>query len=137
MLVHALARLALGLVYLFAVAAIFSRDPRGRRASLLAGWTGIVISLGNVLFLMLVVRPALPGLLPALVEASTQDALRAGRTVLPAQTIAEQSQLFLVDVPMVVTALGITFSLILLAYFAGPRARMFYNQSRQVDHDRD
>jgi hypothetical protein len=137
MLVHALARLALGLVYLFAVAAVFSRDPRGRRASLLAGWVGIVVSLGNVLFLMLLVRPALPGLLPTLVQAFTQDASRAGRAVPAASAVAEQAGLFLVDVPVVVTALGITFSLILLAYFAGPRVRMFYNQSRQVDHDRD
>jgi hypothetical protein len=127
---HSLARLGLGLVYLFAVAAVFSRDPRGRRASILAGWVGIAVSAANALFLVLVVRSSLPWILPELSQAFAQDAARAGRPVLALELVAEQSRLFLLDVPLMISALGVVFSLILLAYFGGRRARMFYNQPR-------
>jgi hypothetical protein len=130
LLVHSLARLGLGLVYLFAVAAVFSRDPRGRRASMLAGWVGIAVSAGNAVFLVLVVRPSLPWILPSLSQDLAQDAAHAGRAALPLESVAEQARLFLLDVPLMISALGAVFSLILLAYFAGRRARMFYNQPR-------
>jgi Na+-transporting methylmalonyl-CoA/oxaloacetate decarboxylase gamma subunit len=48
--------------------------------------------------------------------------------------VALQARLFLVDVPLVVTGLGMVFSLLLLAYFRGRRMRLFYNQPRQADH---
>lgn len=130
LLIHSLARLALGLVYLFAVAAVFSRDPRGRRASILAGWVGLAVSAGNALFLVLTVRPSLPWILPNLSQALAQDAVRAGRPTPLLEEVAEQARLFLLEVPLVISAMGAVFSLILLAYFAGRRARMFYNQPR-------
>jgi len=132
--VHAVARLALGLLYLFAVAAIFSGDGRGRRIAVLSAWAGMVVSLGNAIFVMVVVRQMLPWLLPMLGEAFAQDAARAGRAVPAADAVALQARLFLVDVPLVVTGIGIVFSLILLAYFRGRRMRLFYNQPRQADH---
>jgi hypothetical protein len=128
--VHALARLALGLIYLFAVAALFSGDARSRRASLLAGWAGVAVSAGNALFLVLVVRGMLPWLSPMLAEALAQDAVRAGRPSPDVGAIAEQSQLFLLDVPMAVSGMGVVFSLLLIAYFSGRRARLFYNQPK-------
>jgi hypothetical protein len=132
--VHAVARLGLGLIYLFAVAAVFSGDARGRRAALLAAWAGIAVCLGNALFVLLVVRRMLPWLLPTLGEAFAQDAARAGRALPTAEAIAEQAQLFLVGVPLVVTGMGTVFSLLLLLYFRGRRMRLFYNQPRQADH---
>jgi hypothetical protein len=132
--VHAVTRLGLGLVYLFAVAAIFSGDKRGRRAALLAGFAGIVASVGNVLFLEVVVRRMLPWLAPMLAHALAQDAVRAGRSALAPDAVAEQARLFLVDVPMVVTGMGVLWSLLLIAYFRGRRVRLFYNQLRQADH---
>jgi hypothetical protein len=132
--IHAMARLGLGLIYLFVVAAVFSGDARGRRVSLLAAWAGIVVCLGNAAFVLLVVRPMLPWLLPTLTEAFAQDAARAGRALPTAFTVGEQAQLFLVDVPLVVTGIGMVFSLLLLVYFRGRRARLFYNQPRQADH---
>jgi len=131
---HALARLGLGLIYLFAVAAVFSGDKRGRRACLLAGWAGIAASVGNVVFVLLVVRKMVPWLLPALANAFAQDAARAGRAAPMAEAVAEQSQLFLVEVPLAVTGMGVVFSLLLIAYYGGRRARLFYNQPRQADH---
>jgi hypothetical protein len=131
---HAAAGLGLGLLYLFAVAAVFSNDPRGRRVAVVAGWAGIAVSVGNALFLIRVVRRMLPGLLPTLVDAFAQDAARAGRAVPPGEAVAEQVSLFLCDVPLMVTGMGVVFSLLLIAYFAGQRVRLFYNQPRQVDH---
>jgi len=131
---HALARLGLGLVYLFAVAAVFSGDPRGRQVSVFAGLAGILVSVGNALFLVLVVRPMLPSLLPLLGEALAQDAARAGRPFPTAEVVAGQARLFLYEVPMMVSAMGVAFSLLLLAYFHSQRVRLFYNQPRQVDH---
>jgi hypothetical protein len=133
--VHAVARLGLGLIYLFAVAAVFSGDARGRRASLLAAWAGIAVCAGNAAFLLLVVRGMLPWLLPTLAEAFAQDAARAGRAVPAAEVVAQQARLFLVDVPLAVTGMGMVFSLLLLAYFRGRSVRLFYNQPRQAEHD--
>jgi hypothetical protein len=133
--IHALARLGLGLVYLFAVAALFSGDRRGRQVSQLAGWVGIAVSMGNALFLTLVVRGLLPQLLPVLVEAFAQDATRAGRPLLDADSVATQSRLFLLDVPLVVTGMGVLWSLLLIAYFGGRSVRLFYNQTQRADHD--
>jgi hypothetical protein len=132
--VHAVARLGLGLIFLFAVAAVFSGDARGRRAALLAAWAGVVVCVGNTLFVLQVVRPTLPWLLPALGDAFAQDAARAGRAIPTAEVVAEQAQLLLVDVPLVVTGIGMVFSLLLLLYFRGRRMRLFYNQPRQADH---
>jgi hypothetical protein len=132
--VHAVARLGLGLIYLFAVAAVFSGDARGRRAGLLATWAGIAVCLGNAVFVLLVVRQMLPWLMPTLGEAFAQDAARAGRALPTAEAVTEQAQLFLVDVPLVVTGMGMVFSLLLFAYFRGRRMRLFYNQPRQADH---
>jgi hypothetical protein len=132
--VHAVARLALGLLYLFAVAAIFSGDGRGRRVALLSAWAGLGVCVGNAVFLMVVVRRMLPWLLTTLGQAFAQDAARAGRALPTADAVALQARLFLVDVPLVVTGLGMVFSLLLLSYFRGRRMRLFYNQPRQADH---
>jgi hypothetical protein len=128
--IHAVARLGLGLVYLFAVAAVFSGDARGRRVAVLAGFSGLVVGAGNVLFLMFVVRRMLPWLLPMLAYAYAQDAARAGRPGLVAEAVAEHARLFLVDAPLAVTGMGGLWSLLLIAYFRGRRVRLFYNQPR-------
>jgi hypothetical protein len=95
---------------------------------------GIVVSAGNALFLMLVVRRMLPWLTPMLADAFAQDAARSGRAGFDPGTVAAQARLFLVDVPLVVTGLGVLWSLLLIAYFRGRRVRLFYNQPRQADH---
>jgi len=134
MSVLAVALLGLSLVYLFAVAAIFSGDRRGRWAAVLAGFSGIVASAGNALFLALVVRRMLPWLVPMLADALAQDAVRAGRPGLAPDAVAGHARLFLVDLPLVGTGLGVLWSLLLIAYFRGRRVRLFYNQPRQADH---
>jgi hypothetical protein len=132
--VHSVARLGLGLIYLFAVAAVFSGDGRGRRTGLLAAWAGLVVCAGNALFVLVIVRRMVPWLLPTLGEAFAQDAARGGRAAPMADMVGQQAQLFLVDVPLVITGMGVVFSLLLLFYFRGRRMRLFYNQPRQADH---
>jgi hypothetical protein len=131
MTAQAAARLILGLAYLFAVAAVVSRDRRGRRACLLAGWMGLVASAGNAVFLMLWVAKSLPWVLPSLVEALAEDAIRFGRPAPTAEAVAEQARLFLIEGPIALCGMGMVLSLVLLAYFAGRRMRRFYEQSGQ------
>ena len=132
--ISALTRLGLGLVYLLAVAALFAGDARGRRVSVFAGWAGLVVSAGNALFLAWVVRGLLPRILPVLAEATARDAVRAGRPPFTAEVLALQTRLFLHDAPQLVTGMGVLWSLLLIAYFRGRSARLFYNQG-QADHD--
>jgi len=132
--VHAVARLALGLILLFAVAAIFSGDARGRRAAMLAAWASLVVYVGNALFLIGVVRRMLPWLLPMLVDAIAQDSARVGREAMAADAVALQARILLVDFPVLGSGMGMVFGLLLLLYFRGRRMRLFYNQPRQADH---
>jgi hypothetical protein len=133
MAAHAAARLILGLAYLFAVAAVVSKDRRGRRACLLAGWMGLGAAVGNAAFVMLWVGRSLTWVLPRLVEALAEDAVRFGRPVPTAEGVAEQARLFLIDGPVALCGMGMVLSLVLLAYFAGRRMRGFYEQSGQND----
>jgi hypothetical protein len=133
---HAAARLGLGLLYLFAVAAIFSGDARGRRVGVLAGWAGLAVSTLHALFLVGVVRPMLPWLAPMLEAALARDAARAGRGAFAPDMVAAQADFFLLQIPLAVTGLAVVFSLVLIAYFRGRSVRLFYNgQLRQADHD--
>lgn len=132
MALHTAVRLVVGLVYLFAVAAVMSRDARGRRACLAAGWMGLVAAAGNVMFIVLWVRRALPWILPALAQALAEDAVRLGRPVPAAALVAEEARLFLVDGPVALCVMGMVLSVALLAYFAGRRMRWFYEQSGQA-----
>lgn len=125
--VYSIARLGLGLVYLFAVAAIFAGDRRGRRVGVAAGWAGVVVSAANVVFLLAVVRGVLPWLVPILGVAYADDAIRTGRAAVEPAAVAEHAQVFLLQVPLVVTAIGLLWSILLITYFRGRRMRLFYN----------
>lgn len=124
-------RLVVGLVYLFAVAAVVTRDRRGRRVCMLANGIGLAWSLVSAGFLLLWVRRTLPWVVPHVVQALTEDAVRLGRPVPAAGLVAEQSGWFLVYFPAALCGLGMVLSLVLLAYFAGRRMRSFYEQSGQ------
>lgn len=132
--VQAVARMLLGLLFLLAVAAVFSGDLRARQVAVWAAWGSLAVGLGNAAFLLFVVHKSLPWLTPDLSEAFSQLATQSGKPALPLGSVAEQAQVFLFDVPMVVTGLGLVFSLLLLAYWNGTRARLFYNQGRRTDH---
>jgi hypothetical protein len=128
-LVHAATRFALALLYLFTVAALFSRDRRGRRLGELCGRVGILVCLVQAIFLAKVVRPVVPGIVPALAKAFQEDAIKAGRDPLPQAIFVDQAQVFLVWGPLVVTLVGVLFSLVLIGYFRSRRLRLFYNEA--------
>src|SRR3712207_996790 len=52
----AVGHVALSLVLFFAVASIVMRDPRSRRAAVVAAWTGIAFHVANTLLFLLVLR---------------------------------------------------------------------------------
>jgi hypothetical protein len=128
MTAHAMGRLVLGLVYLLAVAAVVSKDLRGRLVCLLAGWLGLATSAGNAAFFLLWVDKLLPWLHPRLAEALAEDAVRFGRPTPSAELVAEQARLFLIDGPVALCGMGMMLSLVVVAYFAGGRMRRFYQQ---------
>jgi hypothetical protein len=104
--VNALSKLALALLLLYAVAAVFTSDARARASVLLAAWAGIAYQIGDGLFLFLVVRP---------------------RSVSELVSLA--------DVFIVATGLvGVAFSVLLLAFFGGRRGRVFFGPGQEPRH---
>ena len=100
--VNALSKLVLALLLLYAVAAVFSADPRARGATVLAAWVGIVHQIGDGLFLFLVVRPRSVAEL-----VSVTDAIIVGTGLL-----------------------GVAFSVLLLTFFGGRRGRGVFGSQR-------
>ena len=132
--VQAAARLALGLVFLFAVAAVFSDDPRARSASVLAAWIGMALHAGSGLFVLTAVRGRVADLLPALQQVAAQAHARAGDTPSASADLAQLASTLVIQVPLLSAALGVLFSVLLLVTFGGRRGRLFYNDGVKADH---
>jgi hypothetical protein len=126
--VNAASKVAMGLVMLFAVAAVFSSDPRGRRASLVAAWLGIGYQVGDALFVLVVARQGLFDL--AAILAPVMASQSPGMAVPSTEDVASLLRLVVV----MLGALGIGFSVVLLAYFGGRKGRLFYGLERQPHH---
>jgi hypothetical protein len=127
--VNALSKVLLGLLLLYAVAAVFASDPRARGATLLAAWVGIGYQVGDALFRFLVVRPGVVEAAPLL--ASLVASQRpAGSTPLSGQDMVS-----LHDAVIVGTGLaGVAFCVLLLAFFGGRRGRGFFGGGGQPSH---
>jgi hypothetical protein len=122
---NAVTKLVLGALLLFAVAAVFSSDPRARRAAMLAAWVEIAFQLGDGLFLFLISRHDLAAIAPtllALSQAAGGQAVSAGAL----QVIAGL-------VMMGIGLPGIAFAVVLLAYFGGARGRTFFGAGAAAD----
>jgi len=132
--VRATARLGLALVYFFAVAAVFSADPRAGRASVLAGWAGMALHLGMGTFVHLVVRKGVADLLPVLQQVADKAHARTGDAPPATAVLAQLASTLSVQVPLLSAALGVLFSVVLLVTFGGRRARLFYNGGVETDH---
>ena len=132
--VQAAARLALGLVFLFAVAAVFSDDPRARSASVLAAWIGMALHAGSGLFVLTAVRGRVADLLPALQQVAAQAHARTGDTPSASADLAQLASTLVIQVPLLSAALGVLFSVLLLVTFGGRRGRLFYNGGVKADH---
>jgi hypothetical protein len=132
--VQAAARLALALVLFFAVAAVFSDDPRARRASVLAAWAGMALHLGSGVFLLTVVRGGMADVVPVLQQVAAKAHARAGDAPPASADLAQLASTLTIQVPLLSTALGVLFCVLLLVTFGGRRGRLFYNDGVKADH---
>jgi len=132
--VQAVARLALALAYLFAVAAVFSGDPRARPVSLIAAWAGMALHLGSGAFLLAVVRPGVARAVPVLQEVAAKAHARTGDAPPALADLAQLTSTLMVQVPLLSSALGVAFCVLLLVYFGGRRGDLFYNGRAGADH---
>jgi hypothetical protein len=123
---NAASKVALGLLMLFAVAAVFASDRRARQATMLAAWAGIGYHVGDALFLFFVVRKGMVAAAPMLASwAASQSA--------PGTTLSPQMLVSLTDGLIVGTSLvGVAFSVLLLHFFGGPRGRLFFSPGGPV-----
>lgn len=132
--INAVSKVALGALLLFAVAAVYSSDPRGRLATLIAAWAGIAYHVGDALFLFLVVRKVIVAAAPALATLAARQNQGSSGSGAGAFT-TPTAMVTLADVLIVVTgAAGIGFSLVLLRFFGGRRGRAFYGLEQQPSH---
>jgi hypothetical protein len=132
--VQAVARLALALVFLFAVAAVFSGDSRARPASVIAAWAGMALHLGSGVFLLAVVRHGVADAVPVLQAVATKAHARTGDAPLAQADLAQMASTLMVQVPLLSAALGVLFCVLLLVYFGGRRGDLFYNGRAGTDH---
>jgi len=129
---NAVSKLAMGLVLLFAVAAVFGSDPRARRATILAGWIGVAYQLSDLLFYFVVYRKGVIAGAPALMNLAARQ--NTGKLPTAAAVVTA------FDVTMVGMALlGVLFSVVLLTFFGGRRGRTFFGSGadmvrRQPNH---
>jgi hypothetical protein len=118
--INAISTLVMGLLLLFAVAAVFASDPRARKATLLAAWFGIAYQIGDVIFLFSVFRRSVVAVAPMLVALAAQQA-PAGKVPTASAFVS------IVDVFIVVAGVvGVGFSVVLLTFFGGRRGRTFF-----------
>ncbi len=112
---QAAACMVLAALLLFSVVAIGTGDKRGRITALAAGWVGIGYSVASAALTISIVRGAVLRHLAS--EAATADA---------ADQVHRAAQAFLVVAPLLVAAIGVSFSVVLLVYFGGRKGRVFY-----------
>jgi len=132
--VEAVARLLLALLFFFAVAAVFSNDPRARPASVIAGWAGMALYLGSGLFLLAVVRHGVADAVPVLQAVAAKAHARTGDAPPALEDVVQLTSTLMVQVPLLAAALGVLFCVLLLLYFGGRRGDLFYNRQTGKDH---
>jgi hypothetical protein len=120
----------LALMLLFAVAAVWSSDPRGRAAALVAAWAGIAYHIGEAVYLSVVVRAGLRAAAPTLV---TMVAAGGGQTFTVEQ-MASAVNLVVLTLSAVTAVVGISFSIVVLVFFGGRKGRLFYGLEQQPNH---
>jgi hypothetical protein len=116
----ALVSLGVGLLTLYAVAAILSRDPLGRRLAMLTACVGIVYQIGSVPLGVVMARQAAAQGGPVL----AQVVIDSGRQP-TGFTPAELPQLMIIPA-VLAAALGVLCCFVLLGYFGGRRGRALY-----------
>jgi hypothetical protein len=124
--VYAVAKLVFAALLIFAVAAIATRDRRGRQGTLIAAWVGIAYHVLVAAFFIAVVRTGLLAGSAAWIGEVSAMGTRPGAKALTPNEIRAWADALLVAVPVAVALLGVGFSLTLIAYFGGGRGRAYY-----------
>jgi hypothetical protein len=131
--VNAASKVVMGLLLLFAVAALFASDRRARRATMLAAWAGIAYQIGDAIFLFQIFRKGMVAVAPVLVNL-------AARQTTADKVPTASALISMIDILIVgLGVLGILFSVVLLTFFGGRRGRTFFGvgpdlASRQPHH---
>ncbi len=112
------------LLTLFAVAAIFSRDRRARRATLAAGWAGIIDQLGALPFAVAMARRAAEAGAPVLQHVLAQNGKEMPGLAPADVTAALRAAVIMM--PVLRAGMGIAWSLALLIFFGGRRGRAVF-----------
>jgi hypothetical protein len=120
--------------FLFAVAAVFSDDPRAGRASVLAAWAGTAVYGGMGAFVLVVVRKGVADALPVLQQVAAKVHARTGDAPPSPADLAQLASTLMIQMPLLSAALGVLFSVVLLVSFGGRRGRLFYNGGVEADH---
>jgi hypothetical protein len=124
--VNAFSKLVMGLLLLFAVAAVFAGDARARKATMVAAWVGIAYQVGEVLFMLRIFRQGVVEGAPALVSLAARQS--AAGKVPTVGAVISAFDVFIVGLG----ALGILFSVVLLTFFGGRRGRTFFGVGADI-----
>lgn len=123
---HAVAQVAISLLLLYVVAAVFTLDARGRRLALWAGWVGVLYHVGNVIVGLAVLRPAIMNVAPTVVAQ-----LGASPETPGLDYLVPALRALSVALPLMTGAAGLAFSAIVLTLFGGRRGRILYGLEPQ------
>lgn len=127
---HAWMQVLLAGVLLFAVAAIFTRDPRGRRLAIGAAWLVGGYQIAHTAFSILIERPALLTVLPPLVEQLAHHG-ELGKDAV--KDVQQGMALATLIGPIVFLAAGLALSAVMLVFFAGRRGRILYGLEKPTE----
>jgi hypothetical protein len=127
----ALISIGVGLLTLYAVAAILSRDRNGRLLALCTGWVGIAYQLGSLPFGVTMARQAAREGAPLLARVLVESGKQAPGTT--AEQLAGKLHTAIVAPPVVAALLGAGWCLMMLVYFGGSRGRAVYGLDGGLD----
>jgi hypothetical protein len=94
----------------------------------------MALHLGSGAFLLAVVRPGVARAVPVLQEVAAKAHARTGDAPPALADLAQLTSTLMVQVPLLSSALGVAFCVLLLVYFGGRRGDLFYNGRAGADH---
>jgi len=119
----AIASIAYGVLMLYAVAAVLSRDRNGRRLVVLTALAGIVYQLGELPLKVRIARETVFATGPLLAEIMPAGGKAGGHSQAELMATLDAAT-------VLVAALGVGWCLLLLRFFGGRRGRELYGLSR-------
>ena len=133
--VESVAEIAIALFTLYATAAVFSRDKRGRALSLAVGGLGILYQLSVLpIYLSLTRDYATRG--AGLLATSIIRTVGETQSDLTPEQITARLHSAIVSGPIVAAGVGVAGSLLLLVFFGGRRGQILYGLRKPPQTDR-